>query len=333
MNILVTGGAGFIGSHLCDELVKQNHVICLDNFITGRESNIDHLAQDPNFEFIKHDIREPLDLSKYRELRKFQVAFQGIQEIYHAACPASPLVYFKLPIETLLTSAYGTKNTLDLARKHKAKFLFFSSVAVYGQPTRESLGIFKEDYLGAVDPIGPRSSYAEGKRFAESLVVNYGLKYNLDVKIVRIFNTYGPRMKLEDGRLVPDLVKAALANEPIGIYGDKEKTTTLCYVSDLISGLKKMMASKERGPINLGSDQEIKVIEVAQKIIRLSESSSQIVFKEPPAWAALGQAIPDLALAREKLGFLSLVSLEDGLKKTITEMRAGKVVEFGEEVR
>lgn len=320
-NILITGGAGFIGSHLCDELAKNNHVLCIDNYITGSEANIDHLLQLPNFEFIKQDITEPFNLEEFREAKKFKVEFQGIQEIYHAACPTSPKKYNKFPIETLLANAYGTKNVLDLAVKYKAKFILFSSASIYGEPRDNEP--FKEDYWGFINPIGPRSCYNEGKRFAESLVVNYREKYRLDVKIVRIFNTYGPRMKLDDGRLIPDFVDQALNNKFVEIYSQEDEITSLCYISDLVNGLIRMMESSETGPINLGDDQPVKIIEVAQKIIELIGSKSTIKFVSPLSYTNK-QAIPNISLAKKKLEWLPLVSLEDGLRKTIEIMKISK---------
>ena len=320
-NIIVTGAAGFIGSHLCEELVKNNNVIGIDNYITGSESNIDQLFQLPNFEFIRHDVTQPIDLEEFREMKKFKVDVLGIQEIYHAACPTSPKQYDKFPIETLLANSYGTKNILDLAVKYKAKFLLFSSGSIYGEPRDE--GKIKEDYWGFLNPIGPRSCYNEGKRFAESMVVNYREKYHLEAKIVRIFNTYGPRMRLDDGRLIPDFINQALENEPVVIYRDKEEITSLCYISDLINGLIRMMDSSELGPINLGSDQGVKIVEVAQKIIELTDSQSEIVFEAPPPYTAK-QGLPDISLAKDRLGWFPLVKLEDGLRKTIEIMRVEK---------
>jgi UDP-glucuronate decarboxylase len=318
-NILVTGGAGFVGSHLCDELVKFANVVAFDNFITSEESNIDLLLQHPNFEFIRHDVIIPFDPVKLPELRKFQVEVQGFQEIYHLACPTSPKEYQKIPIETLLANSHGTKNVLDLAVKFKAKFLQVSTSAIYGAPV-DNLPI-KEDYLGMIDPIGPRSAYNEGKRFAESLVVNYRERYKIDAKIIRMFNTYGPRMRLDDGRMIPDFVRASLNNEPINVYGDENSVSTFCYVSDMVDAMIKMMASRLTGPVNLGHHDPFPVKLVAEKIIALTGSSSQILFKEHLPYT-VQQGIPDTSLAKSRLGWLPVATLDKGLETTIEYMRA-----------
>ncbi len=323
-NILVTGGAGFIGSHLCDELIKRSHVICLDNFITGQEENIDHLNQNPDFEFIKYDITSPILLEEFKELRKFQVEFQGIQEIYHLACPTSPKKYNAYPIETLLANSFGVKTALDLAVKYKAKFLFASTDAVYGEP-QPNQGPFKEDYWGYVDHLGARGCYDEGKRFGETLVVNYRKKYKIDTKIARIANTFGPRMRFDDGRVIPDYINSAVNNKSLIIYGDQNATTSFLYVSDLIEALKKIMSSSEPGPINIGSQDVYRLEDIAKRIIELSGSDSKIVFEAPLPYTTV-QNIPDLTLAKEKLGWFPMVNLEDGLKKTIEVMQASKVL-------
>ncbi|PIR93426.1 NAD-dependent dehydratase, partial [Candidatus Falkowbacteria bacterium CG10_big_fil_rev_8_21_14_0_10_43_10] len=227
-NVLVAGGAGFIGSHLCDELVKNNKVICVDNFITGDERNIDHLLKNSSFVFIKADINEPLELESLPELQKFKIQFQGVQEIYNLACPTSPVNFKENKIAALLANSAGVKNLLDLAVKYKATFIQFSSSVVYG-PRREEKRNIAEDDFGIVNPVGERSSYDEGKRFAESLVVNYRDVYGLDVKIARIFRTYGPRMKLGDKQMIPDFIVNALENKDLIIYGDKDFHTSLCY--------------------------------------------------------------------------------------------------------
>jgi len=323
-NVLVNGGAGFIGSHLCDVLAKGNHVLCLDNFSTGQESNIDHLIQNPDFEFIKHDITKPLDLAKSREAKKFKVEFQGIQEVYHLACPTSPKEYNKYPIETLLANSYGVKNGLDLAMKHKAKFLFASTDAVYGEP-QPNQDTFKEDYAGYVDFLGPRACYDEGKRFAETMVANYHNKYKIDTKIARVGNTFGPRMKLDDGRVVPDMVKNALEGKPVVIFGDQNATTTFLYIKDLVDALVKLMGSTESGPMNLASALEMKLEEIAKKIIKLTDSKSPIKYEPPPAYTH-AEGIPDATLAKEKLAWFPLVKFEDGLAETVEAMKASKVL-------
>jgi len=322
-NVLITGGAGFIGSHLCDRLVKEDKVICIDNFITGNIDNINHLLQYPNFRFIKQDITEQFDLEQFEELRPFKVAFQGIQEIYNLACPTSPKDYNMYPIETLLANSLGTKNILDLAVKYEAKFIHLSTSAIYGEPLEDKP--FPEDYWGFIDPIGPRSCYNEGKRFAESLIVGYRNVHNLEAKIARVFNTYGPRMKLTDGRMIPDFINQALKNEKIIIYGEKEGKATFCYISDIVDGVIKMMSSKELGPINLGSDREYKFFDIASKIKEITESSSNIVFEKPFPYLAK-QGVPDIRLAKERLGWFPVVPHEDGLQRTIEYMKGSKAM-------
>ena len=325
-NVLVTGGAGFIGSHLCDELIKTCHVICLDNYITGSELNIDHLLQSPDFEFIRHDLIEPIDLSKCREAQKFKVEFQGIQEIYHLACPTSPKEFTKYPIRTLLASSQATKNALDLARRYKSKFLFASSSTIYGETTDINNLHFREDYWGFVDPVGPKSCYDEGKRFAESLVLNYQKKYGIEVKIARVWNTYGPRLKLFDGRMIPDLISQAISNQPVKIYGDISKINSFCYISDLINGFLKFMASSEGGVMNLGNPEGHRLEEVAQKIIELSGSKSKIEIVEGPEFVySIKQSLPDITLAEQKIEWFPVVSLEEGLEKTIHWMKLSKL--------
>jgi UDP-glucuronate decarboxylase len=321
-NILITGGAGFIGSHLCDELIKENNVICLDDFSSSRVENINHLLALPNFEFLKHDISKPIDLKEYRELDKFKIRFQGIQEIYHLACPTSPRNFNDLRIKTLRANSLGTLNIMELALEYHAKTLFASSSVVYG-PRFDKAPFYSEDYYGYVDMAGPRSCYDEGKRFAESTVNTYRLMYNLDAKIVRIFRTYGPRLSLFDGHMIPDFVLQALNNKPMIIYGDDSFSTTLCYVSDIVDGLMKMMKSAETGPINLGYDHEYKMVDIAEKIKTMTGSSSQITFKEPLLFMSpLG--FPDISLAKQKIGWYPLTAVDDGLMKTIEYVRANK---------
>lgn len=322
-NILVTGGAGFIGSHLCDELIKHHKVICVDNFSTGSEENINHLLKHPDFEFIRHDMVEPLDLESLPELRAFKVAFQGVQEVFNLACPTSPKDYNAYPTETLLANAYGTKNALDIAVRYGAKFLHVSTSAIYGEPLEATP--FPENYWGYIDPIGPRSAYNEGKRFAESLVVNYRKKYHVDAKIVRMFNTYGPRMRLTDGRMIPDFVKSALANDPLAIYGTEEEQSTYCYVTDMIEGLMRMMKSNEVGPVNLGNPQTHKVSDVAKLIVEITSSRSLIRY-EPHLPYTAKQGVPNIRLAKEKLGWFPVVPLDDGLLRTVDYMRGSKAL-------
>jgi len=322
-NILVTGGAGFVGSHLCDELIKHHKVICVDTFITGGEENINHLLKHPDFEFIRHDMSEPLDLEALPELKPFKVAFQGIQEVYSLACPTSPKDYNTYPIETLLANAFGTKHALDIAVKYNAKFLHVSTSAIYGEPLESTP--FPENYWGYIDPIGPRSAYNEGKRFAESLVMNYRKKHHVDAKITRMFNTFGPRMRLTDGRMIPDFIKNALANEPLVIYGQADDQSTYCYISDMIEGLIRMMKSGEAGPINLGNPETHRMSEVAEIVVRLTSSRSAVRY-EPHLPYTARQGVPNIRLAKEKLGWFPVVPLEDGLVRTIDYMRGSKAL-------
>lgn len=321
-NILVTGGAGFIGSHLCDELVKDNKIICIDNFISGSEKNIDHLLQNPDFQFIKHDINEAIDLNRLPELEKFQVEFQGIQEIYHLASPTSPVDFENIRIETVLANSVGTRNILELAVKYNSKFLLSSSSVVYG-PRVDNIKQFSEDYQGIVDQLSPRACYDEGKRFSETLTSTYGQVHNLDAKIVRIFRTYGPRMKLKSGQMLPDFVFNALDNEELTIYGDESFSSSFCHVADIVEGMMKMMKSGEAGPINLGSDLEYRIVDVAKKVINMTESKSKIVYKKPLLFMSpLG--LPDISLAKERLSWFPVVLLEEGLNGTIDYFRAHK---------
>jgi UDP-glucuronate decarboxylase len=323
----VAGGAGFIGSHLCDELVKSSKVICVDNFITGSEENVHHLLQNPDFKFIRHDLAEPFDLDGMPELQQFKVAFQGVQEIYNLACPTSPKDYNRYPIETLLANSHGTKNLLDLAVKHKARFLQLSSSAVYGEPHEATP--FPEEYWGYIDPIGPRSAYNEGKRFAESLVVNYRKTHRIPAKIARVFNTYGPRMRHTDGRLIPDIIAAALRGEPLVLYGADSDISTFCYISDLIEGLMRLMASEEHGPVNLGSAEERKVLEVAKMVLELTGSPSKVTF-EPRLPYTAKQGTPNLEKARDTLGWFPVVPLEEGLTRTIEYLQGASAIKLEE---
>lgn len=310
--ILVTGAAGFIGSNLCFKLLeeKQFRIIGLDNLITGTKKNVEDLKKNKKFAFIKHDITKPL-----------QISFK-VDEIYNLACPASPIDYYKFPIETLLICSLGVKNVLDFALKNKAKFLHASTSEVYGDPLEHPQ---KETYKGNVNPIGERSCYDEGKRFAESLIVNYRGKYNLDIKIVRIFNTYGPRMRLDDGRVVSNLIVQAIRGEDLTVYGNGLQTRSFCYVDDLVKGLIKMMKSKEAGPINLGSQDEYSIQQLAEAVRKLINLKLRVVFVSPPKGFPGDDPYkrrPDITLARQKLKWEPKVSLKEGLEKTIGYFRS-----------
>ena len=321
-NVIVAGGAGFIGSHLCEELVRTSRVICVDNLITGDIENINHLLKIPDFKFLRHDISDPLDLDHYSELEVFRVKFQGIQEIYNLASPASPNDYSKYPLETLISNAYGTKNLLYLVLKFKAKMVQVSSSAVYGQPYYED-PYFREDYWGYVDQLSPRGIYAEAKRYAESLIAAFYRSYKLDMKIARIFNVYGPRMRYTDHRLVPDLIRQGLEGRPIRVETGAENIISLCYVSDIADGLIKIMNHHFTGPVNLGNPDKVLVREAAELIRKLTNSSSDILYNEGEA---IRQGLPDITLVREKIGWFPLIKMEDGLKRTVDYMKAMKGV-------
>lgn len=303
--IVVSGGSGFIGSHLIDRLIEKNRVICVDNLSTGRCENVEHLMQNKNFVFIEHDVKEPLDLK------------EKVDEVYHLASRASPVDFEKFPMDILLTNSLGTYNMLELARKNKAKFLFASTSEVYGDPEEHPQ---KETYWGNVNSIGLRSCYDESKRFGESLVMSYHRKYGLDTKIARIFNTYGPRMRPDDGRVIPSFVTQALKNKDITIHGKGEQTRSFCYVSDMVDGLIKLMGSNQNEPVNLGNPDEIKIIELAKLIKRLTGSKSEIVFKPMPEGDPLRRK-PDITRAKRFLRWEPKVGLEEGLKETVEWFR------------
>jgi UDP-glucuronate decarboxylase len=315
-NVLVTGGAGFIGSHLCDRLIKDSHVICVDNFITSTVANIDHLLQDPNFEFINHDIIKPLDVETLPELDRFKIRFQGIQEIYHLACPISKRHFDDFKIATVLTNSVGVKNVLDIAVQHKSKVLYASSSVLYG-PRQQNKPYYAETDECHIDHLTSRGAYDEGKRFSEAILQTYADVYGLDVKIARIFRTFGPRMKIFDGNLLPDMVLSALDNRDIVIAGDEETRTSLTYVSDIVDGMVRLMSTPvDVTLLNLGSDVDVRLVSVAQKILELTGSASRVRFDAP--YSHLIEAgLPNITRAREILGWLPLVRLEDGLAKMI----------------
>lgn len=317
-NIIIAGGAGFLGSNLAEELIKKNNIIVIDNFITGNEKNIDLLLQHPNFEFIKHDITEPINLEQYPELKKFKINIQGIQYIYNFACPTSPRNHEKLALEILNANSIGTKNILDLTLKYKAILVHISSQHVYGYSKQNNL--IEENYIGLVDPIGPRSAYDEGKRFAETLVANYQKKFNLNVKIARLFTIYGPKMAINDGRAIPDFIFNALNNKELIIYGDEKTRNTFCYVDDINDALIKLQKSSFNAPINIGHYDEYTLKHVAELILKLTGSKSKIIYQNPE-WHATSYNIPDISLAKEKLGWFPIMNLEEGLKKTIEYMK------------
>lgn len=322
-NILVIGGAGFIGSHLCDALIGKNKVICIDNFSTGAEVNIDHLLANPDFAFLKHDISEPINLEDLKELQRFKIQFQGIQEIYYLACPTSPKKFEENKIANLLADSLGLKNALDMVIRNEAKFIYFSSSVVYGG--REETGEEKitEDYIGKIDFLSDRSSYDEGKRFGETMVKNYREVHGLDAKIIRPFRIFGPRMKLNDNQMIPDFVDNALDNKDLVVYGDENFSSSFCYISDLIDATLKMMEMDVSGPINIGSDLLVPLRKVAEKIINAVESTSNIVHREERTFMTQ-LAIPDIGKASNELGWMPVVTLDKGLERTIDDLRAKK---------
>jgi len=300
--ILVTGGAGFLGSHLCERLLNDGHdVICVDNFFTGTKDNILHLIDNPNFEVIRHDITFPL--------------YVEVEEIYNLACPASPFHYQHDPVQTTKTSVHGAINVLGLAKRVKAKVFQASTSEVYGDPKVHPQ---TEDYTGSVNPIGPRACYDEGKRCAETLFFDYHRQYNLDIRIVRIFNTYGPRMHPNDGRVVSNFIVQALKGEQITIYGDGHQTRSFCYCDDMIDGFVKMMnaPNKITGPTNMGNPTELSILQLAQKVIDMTGSKSALEIHPLPTDDPM-QRQPDISKAKAELSWEPTVGLEEGLSKTI----------------
>jgi UDP-glucuronate decarboxylase len=305
-NILVTGGAGFLGSHLCEALLAAGHdVLCVDNLFTGNKGNVAHLVAHPRFEFIRHDVTFPL--------------YVEVECIFNLACPASPIHYQFDPVQTTKTSVHGAINMLGLAKRLRARILQASTSEVYGDPEVHPQ---REDYLGRVNPIGPRSCYDEGKRCAETLFFDYYRQHSLQIKVARIFNTSGPRMHPNDGRVVSNFIVQALRGAPITIYGSGKQTRSFCYVSDLIDGLIRLMDSREdfSGPVNIGNPHEFTMLELATTILNLTGSPSQLEFKPLPEDDPR-QRQPDIALARAELGWSPTIALTDGLARTIEYFR------------
>ncbi len=300
--VLITGGAGFLGSHLCDRFIHDGYkVICLDNLITGNPKNIAHLLKEKNFELVKHNISK-------------EIRFKGaVDYVLHFASPASPVDYLNFPIPTLKVGSLGTYHTLGLAKEKRAVFLLASTSEVYGDPQEHPQ---KETYWGHVNPIGPRGVYDEAKRFAEALTMAYHRYHKMDTKIVRIFNTYGPRMRMRDGRVVPNFIYQALHNRPLTVYGVGKQTRSFCYYSDLLEGIVRLLFSKISGPVNIGNPDEFTIIEFAQMVIRLSNTKSKIVFKTLPTDDPK-QRRPDITLAKRELKWSPKVFLEEGLRETM----------------
>jgi UDP-glucuronate decarboxylase len=303
--ILVTGGAGFLGSHLCERLLQLGHeVVCLDNFFTAQRRNVEHLLDDHRFELVRHDVTQPIVIE--------------VDEIFHLACPASPVHYQRNPVRTINTAVQGTLNMLDMARTVRARIMIASTSEVYGDPKEHPQ---VESYWGHVNPIGPRACYDEGKRCAEALTVSYARQYDVVVRIARIFNTYGPRMHEDDGRVVSNFVLQALRGEPITIYGEGSQTRSFCYASDLIEGFIRLMALKDdHGPINLGNPRENTIRELAEIVLSLCGSKSKLVLEPLPVDDPTRRC-PDITKAKHLLGWEPKVALEQGLRKTIDYMR------------
>src|SRR4030043_294277 len=300
--ILVTGGGGFIGSHLCEKLLKGgSEVLCVDNFFTGAKDNIAHIMNNPDFEAMRHDITFPL--------------YVEVDEIYNLACPASPIHYQVDPVQTIKTAVHGAINMLGLAKRLKTKILQASTSEVYGNPAVHPQ---PETYWGSVNPIGVRSCYDEGKRCAETLFFDYHRQHKLKIKVARIFNTYGPRMHLNDGRVVSNFIIQALSGEDITVYGDGTQTRSFCYIDDMVDGLIKLMNTPDdlTGPVNLGNPSEISILELVEKVLKITKSRSKIVYKPLPQDDPVRRC-PDITLAKKRLGWQPKTNLEDGLKKTI----------------
>jgi len=301
LRVVLTGGAGFLGSHLCDVLIAKGwDVLCIDNLITGSEANIAHLLSNPRFRFVNQDVSNPIEVSG------------AVDAVMHFASPASPPDYMKYPIETLKVGSYGTHNSLELARAKKARFLMASTSECYGDP---DVSPQPESYWGHVNCVGPRAVYDEAKRYAEATVMAYHRHFGLETRIVRIFNTYGPRMRLNDGRALPNFLYQALAGEPITVYGDGKQTRSFCYVSDLIEGIYRLFESNEHMPVNIGNPHEITILEFAERVRALVGAKVPIVFKELPQDDPK-QRCPDITKAKRILGWEPKVKLEDGLQRT-----------------
>ena len=303
MRILVTGGAGFLGSHLCDYLIEKDHeVICIDNLITGNIENIGHLSGNEKFHFIKHDVTEYIFISGH------------LDAVLHFASPASPVDYLEYPIQTLKVGSLGTHKALGLAREKGARFLLASTSEVYGDPMVHPQ---PEDYWGNVNPCGPRGVYDEAKRFAEAMTMAYHRFHGIETRIVRIFNTYGPRMRLNDGRVVPNFISQALSGKPLTVYGDGSQTRSFCYYTDMIEGIHRLLKSDVDTPVNLGTPTEYTILEFAKKIIEATGSTSGIIHKKLPQDDPKVRC-PDITKARELFGWEPKVFLDEGLKKTIS---------------
>ncbi|HIC74791.1 MAG TPA: SDR family oxidoreductase [Candidatus Marinimicrobia bacterium] len=304
-SLLITGGAGFIGSHLCERLLERgNEVLCVDNLFTGRKKNIEHLLEHHYFEFLRHDITFPL--------------YVEVDQIYNLACPASPIHYQRDPVQTVKTSVHGCINMLGLAKRTKARILQASTSEVYGMPQVHPQ---PEDYWGHVNPIGPRACYEEGKRAAETLFFDYHRQHGLDIRVVRLFNTFGPQMALDDGRVISNFIVSALQNKPISIYGDGSQTRSFCYVDDMVDGLINMMEQDDlMGPVNMGNPDEVSIKKLADEIIQLTDSDSEVTFETLPEDDPM-QRKPDISLAKDRLNWEAKTDRGEGLRQTIDYFR------------
>lgn len=330
-NVLVLGGAGFIGSHLCDDLVKDSNVICIDNFVSGNPKNIEHLLLLPNFVLLKMDINEMPDMLTIAEIERFDIKFQGIQEIYNLAIPMSPKNFNKFKVETAVTNSQGTINALNIAVKHRAKFLQFSSSVIYGDGGSRDQFLKETDYK-IIDPLSNNAVYDEGKKFAETLCFSYKERFDLDIKIVRIFTTYGPRMPLFEGHMIPDFIVAAIDNQPLVMYGGEDFTRSLVYIDDVLDACHKIMKSAESGPFNIGAPFGYKLVDVAKKIIEMVNSTSQVEFA--PALQFMRElGLPDITAAKNKIDWFPVTTLENGIKKTIDYTQAHKILVDWNQVR
>lgn len=319
-NVIVAGGAGFIGSNLCEELVKRgNNVLCIDNFSTGSQKNIDHLLQSNNFEFINHDLTQPINLEEYREAKKFKIEFYGVSEIYHLACPVSSKDSDKFAFNTVFASSHATKTVLDIAEKYNSKVLFASSSSVYGIPEDGSY-LIDEKYIGKIDNLSDKAAYDEGKRFAETICSVYKKQKNLDIKIARIFPTYGPRMKLDSGVFIADAIIKAVNNEDMVVEYSKDEHASFCYVKDLVESMILVMENGGFGPYNIGNPEAIKISEVVDVIKKIVSSVSLVEYVDN----GKRKIIPNIDLVKEKFGWFPLTLLEDSLRDTIDYMKAAK---------
>jgi dTDP-glucose 4,6-dehydratase len=304
---VVTGGAGFLGSHLCERLLAEGHrVLCVDNLDTGTLENIEHI-RDPSFAFVQHDMIEHIEIA------------EPVDYVFHLASPASPIDYLRLPLHTLKVGSYGTHNALGLAKRHRARFLLASTSEVYGDPQEHPQG---EGYWGHVNPIGPRGVYDEAKRYAEALTMAYHRQQGVDTHIARIFNTYGPRMRPHDGRAIPTFIRQALEDKPLTVFGDGRHTRSFCFVSDLIEGFMRLIDCHHHEPVNLGNPSEFTILELAEVVIRVTGSRSQVVFEALPQDDPAVRR-PDISLAQELLDWTPAVELEPGLRRTLAGMGRG----------